>query len=134
MKTLYKNLQLNSTYLNNKNWNSCDMKNMNNHRITVVNKDTKKRTSFEYWESIKEKEIKTERQLIFALYCFLSDASYIYDGYEWFCSNLGYDKYDKESKRLYHACWKSAEKLERIGLTQNDIYNMLNDLQENHGC
>ena len=74
MTTIYKNFKLTSTYIGSKPWNTdAKMQNNNNHRITVTNTSIHKRTSFEFWGSIVNPEIKKEQELLFAFYCFLSD-------------------------------------------------------------
>lgn len=50
MTTIYKNFKLTSTYIGDKYLEvDSRTKNYNNHRITVTNTKTHKKTSFEFW-------------------------------------------------------------------------------------
>lgn len=128
MKTVYKNVELESKYLGNKNWTTSMFRNRNNHRITVKNLDTGEWTWFEYWESIQEVEIKKEEQLMFAFYCFLSDALAGEMEYYDFCNEYGYDGCEPSSKKVWKACQNSAEKANR--LFGPDYVDIMNDVQE----
>lgn len=126
VKTNYKNLALTSRYLGTKNWNAqgSNIDNWNNHRISIFNKDTKKRTNFEYWESVNKKYIDDEKSLIYAFYCFVSDCQAGMGTFEDFCMEFGDDK------KTYKACKKSYDAFKRV--VDEDVYEMLNDLQENY--
>lgn len=128
METTYRNIQLVSQYLGNKNWDS-DYTNYNNHKVTVKNLDTGKWTWFEFWESIRDVEIQTEDQLLFAFYCFLMDALAGEMEFLDFCNEYGYDSFDQRAKKTWRACKKDAEKVKRIlpGVDTNEI---VNELQE----
>lgn len=134
IKTTYKNLTLTSVYLGDKNW-ECEggqINNWNNHRITVINTDTKKRTSFEYWESISKCVIDDEESLIQAFDCFVRDALAGQETFEEFCSEYGYDLDSRKAYKTYKTCKKMYDAFERV--VNDDIYNILNDLQDNYGC
>lgn len=50
MKAQYNEFKIASTFLGNKLWNADEkMQNYNNHLITIVNTETHKKTSFEFW-------------------------------------------------------------------------------------
>ena len=135
MKTIYKNFKLTSTYIGDKLWNADNkMQNYNNHRITVTNTSIHKRTSFEFWGSIINPEIKKEQELLFAFYCFLSDGLSSLYGFDEFCSEFGYNNDSIKAYKTFKACEKSLHKLERIGINEGTIYDLMNDLQENHDC
>lgn len=128
MKMTYKNLSIESKFLNNKNWNfGGNINNFNNHKITVVNLETKKRLSFEFWNSNAIGEIKTESDLIEAFECFLSDACAAKESVEDFCNEFGYEL--KEGRNIYNACVKSLNKYDRV-LSEYDIYDFINELNE----
>ena len=133
MKTKYKNLTISSKFLGNKNWNHNDngkYDNYNNHIVYIYNTDTKKRCSFEFWNSIVGGEITDERELLDAFNCFVSDAHIGEDSYENFITEFGYED-GKFAKDVYKLCCKSLEQFDRVvGL---DICDVLNDLRENYG-
>lgn len=128
MKMTYKNLSIESKFLNNKNWNfGGNINNFNNHKITVVNLETKKRLSFEFWNSNAVGEIKTKSDLIEAFECFLSDACAAKNSLEDFCSEFGYEL--KDGRKVYNACVKLLNKYDRV-LSEYDIYDFINELNE----
>lgn len=135
MKTNYKNFKITSTFLNNKCW-KCDEKrqNYNNHRITVTNTETSKKTSFEFWGSIMKPEITTDQELLFAFYCFLSDGQSSRYGFNEFCSEFGYDTDSRRAFSTFKECRKSLFKAEKIGIDEDTACELMNDLQENHEC
>ena len=128
MKMTYKNISIESKFLNNKNWDfGGNIDYFNNHKITVVNLDTKKRLSFEFWSSNAFGEIKTEIDLIEAFESFLSDACAAKESVEDFFNEIGFEL--KEGSKVYNACVKSLNKYERV-LSEYDIYDFINELNE----
>ncbi len=77
-----------------------------------------KRASFLYhgshqdWQN--QKTELSEKDLLNALYCFVSDAESGEEPFEDFCANFGYDEDSRTAERIYKACKKSAEKLQRL--------------------
>ena len=135
MKTTYKNFKITSTFLGDKCWNADEgQNNYNNHLVTVTNMDLHKKTAFEFWGSIKNPEIKTEQELLFSFYCFLSDGECSRYGFSEFCLEFGYDEDSRKAYRIYKACQKSLKKAERIGINENLACDIMNDLQENYEC
>lgn len=133
MKTTYKNFKISSTYVGNKKWSEND-NNYHNYIITIYNTNTKKKTAFEYWGSIMNPKITTTQELLFAFYCFLSDGEGSRYGFNDFCANFGYDTDSRKAYAIFKACKKSLAKAERIGISENIAYDIMNDLQENHDC
>lgn len=92
------------------------------------------RASFSFYGSENDyknnKKELNESDLKEAFYCFVSDALSAKDGFDYFCDEFGYDKYDYLSKKIYRACEKSLEKLERIIPEGCDPYELLNYLSE----
>lgn len=128
MQMIYKNISIESKFLNNKNWNfGSNINNFNNHKITVVNLETKKGLSFEFWNSNASGKIKSESELLGAFECFLSDSCAAKETLEDFCGNFGYDL--KEGRKIYNACVKSLDKYDRV-LSEYDIYDFINELNE----
>lgn len=135
MKTQYKQFKITSTFLNNKLWSADDkMQNYNNHLITIVNTETHKRTSFEFWGSVMNPEITTEKELLFAFYCFLSDGQDSRYGFEDFCSEFGYNTDSRKAYKIFKACERSLHKGKKIGIDEDMACDIINDLQENYGC
>ena len=129
MKAQYKNIKLESKFKGNKLWKCSNLHNMNNHKITVINLETKKRLTFDYWCSIASPRIEKEIDLFESFNCFLSDSMSGNQSFELFCDELGYEPYEKESKKIYNACVKSLEKFERV-FPEYDIYDLCNDIRE----
>jgi hypothetical protein len=116
-------ITINSIYKGNKLWSCSGLNNYNNHLITV--KTDKGRTSFEYWGSIN-----TINNLVYSLYCFISDANYGAETFDNFCSELGYNIDSRKDYKVYKACQKSNDKFTRI--FDCDACNLLNELQETY--
>ena len=135
MRTQYKNFKIMSCFKGDKLWSADErQQNYNNHIITVINTDTNKKTNFEFWGSIINPEIQTEQELLFAFYCFLSDGNGAQYGFEEFCSEFGYDTDSRKAYKIFKVCEKSLAKAERIGIDEDAACDIINDLQENHGC
>ena len=129
MKTTYKEFNLNSTFKGDKVWNADEkQENYNNHIITVTNTETKQKVSFEFWGSIANPEIKTEKELLYAFYCFVEDALSGKMDFSEFCSEFGYDTDSRKAEKTWKACKRSTVKFER--LYTGDIYDFINKLQE----
>lgn len=129
MKTTFKNFLINSTFKGDKvaPW-SDKQQNYNNHTITVTNTDTKQKISFEFWGSIMKPEVKTEDELLYAFYCFVSDAVSGNYSFNEFCGEFGYDEDSRKAEKTWKACKKSLEKLNKI--YNGDVYDLANELQE----
>ena len=129
MKTTYKNFVISESFIGNK-VSPWDENNYNYHKVTVKNLNNGKKTSFDFWCSIIEQTFKTENDLLFAFYCFLSDAdagNYDLDDFQ---GEFGY-KNVSECIRAWKACRKSLKKCERLFDCNDDlIYEMINDLSE----
>lgn len=129
MKTTYKEFNLNSTFKGDKVWNADEkQENYNNHIITVTNTETKQKVSFEFWGSIANPEIKTEKELLYAFYCFVEDALSGKMDFSEFCSEFGCDTDSRKAEKTWKACKRSTVKFER--LYTGDIYDFINKLQE----
>lgn len=124
---------INSKFIGNKaaNWDSkAGIKtNYNNHKVTVSCNG--KRTSFDFWGSLNDPQIKTDSENMFALYCFLSDSISGKESFEDFCSEFGYDEDSRSAERTHRACEKSCDKAERLF---SDLYELINEIQETYDC
>lgn len=130
MKTNFHEFRLTSVYKGDKNWN-CDIRNPNNHIITVYNTETGKYTRFEFWESIREIEIKTEKQLIWAFECFLSDALSGMQNRDIddFQKEFGYESVS-ECIRAWKGCVSSARKAKRVVGDEQRLCDLINEINE----
>jgi hypothetical protein len=105
--------------------------NYNNHRVSVYNARNGKRTSFKFWASIMNPELRTRYEVLNALYCFVSDAVSGLDSFEDFCSNFGYDTDSREAEKTWKTCKRSTDKALRVlGVSRSGLYDFLNDLSE----
>lgn len=73
-------------------------------------------------------EIRSPKEVVEAFQCFVSDATSGLQGFEEFCSELGYDTDSRAAERTHKACQLAAKKLGRI--YQGDLYELHNDLIE----
>jgi hypothetical protein len=122
MKTEYENLVITSaSSREGKNVWKSEAANFTyaKHKITVYNKDTKKRFSFDHWHDFNDIEL-SEEQLLEVFFDFIKDAD---DGglsYSDFCETWGYDSNAREAYKSFTACVKCWQKCERIGISQEN--------------
>lgn len=65
-----------------------------------------------------------------AFYSLLTDAEAGRMTYEEFLENFGYDPEDKNTKKIYKAVQKAAEKVDRLGISEDLFYELMTTLQE----
>ena len=106
----------------------------NEYRITVSNRETKKHTWFKFYGSAHDCELgKTELSkddLFLCFRCMIDDAIAGLDSFEDFCSNFGYDEDSRQAERIYKACVKKVKKCENIGIYEDDLYKIIDELSE----
>ena len=124
----FKNFKLKSQFINDKPWNVNDH-NYNNHKITVTNTETKKSISFEFWGSMMNPQINSKSDLLGAFEAFLLDSIYGNYDFEEFCQSLGYNPDSIKDYKIYQACVKSYNKLEKISsITEAEtIIDLINE-------
>lgn len=89
------------------------------------------------------KVMMSDEDLHFALSSFLEDGLYTEDGFENFCDELGYEMwgedpdyadpdtgYDEKSYKVYKACERERAQAERIGITVDMTYDILEEIRE----
>lgn len=94
-----------------------------------------KNTSFDFHDSIKNTQDgkkMSRKDLGFALYCFIGDAIAGTMSLGDFESEFGYTK-ASECIRAYNGCKEATAKTESLGLTENDLYDLSNELSEKYG-
>ena len=130
----YKNLKLKiaiATRQNTPSWASTMSGQHGYKYILFVKTEDSHNIQFQYWDSIYNRENGIEPDILSALYCVLSDASlteYCISAND-VMDEYGYDD-KKEAARVFNACKKTRRKLESIGLSIDDIYHLLETLQE----
>lgn len=97
------------------------------HIVYVQNLDNKKRTSFDFWASIAQPTMESEKDLLYAFLCFLDDAICGRYTVEDFFAELGYEN-PTEGFAAYRACQRAADKLDR--LYDGEVYDLVNRLRE----
>ena len=127
IKTAFKNFTVSAVFVGDKAARWAD-DNWNNHRVTVYNQRTGQRTTFDFWGSIMNPELRTRYDLLNAFYCFLSDAASGNQSFNEFCREFGYDEDSIKARETWKACQQSLEKAERI--LNTDLYDFLNELAE----
>ena len=102
---------------------------------------------FQYTASIADYEAGvfklSDEDLIYALRSFLDDGISGEETFEYFCDEFGYEMwaddpeeadpstgYDKKSLKIYKACEKARAQAERIGITIDMAYDIVNELRE----
>lgn len=124
-------ITINSVFKGDKLWKSSGkQENWNNHIIRVFHEG--KKLSFEFWGSIMNPENTTEQEVVFALYCFLTDVQAGEQSFEEFCGEMGYDPDSMTAKRIFIACARSAAKFNRV--FDCDLYDLVNEIQETWEC
>lgn len=105
---------------------------MNCPNFKVTLRKGKNWTSFDFHGShndyLQRRGELSENELIFAVYCFLTDAIAGNENLEDFCADFGYDF--NGGYYIHKECQKLTAKAERF--FDNDLYDLLNDLQEKH--
>jgi hypothetical protein len=90
-------------------------------------------TKFRFTNSIAEfergKRTLDKSDLKNAFESFISDAIYGTYDYGTFVSELGYDEWDSRTKRIWRETQKAAEKAKRLGLSEDEFYEIANALQ-----
>ena len=115
------------------------------HTVKITFND--KSTQFGFSTSISDFEsgkVKmSDEDLHYALSYFLEDGISSIEGYENFCSELGYEMwaddpdeadratgYDKKSLKIYNACERERIQAERIGITEDMAYDIIQEIRD----
>lgn len=77
---------------------------------TVTLKNGKKRMTVPFFTGQAIDEPTTDS----VLWCLISDASGVCDGFDWFCDCYGYDKDSRTAERIFNQCKQIKRKLERF--------------------
>lgn len=110
---------------------SWDANNDRHNKVTVKNLNNGKRTSFDFWGSVKNPRVESEYDLLNAFYCFVSDALAGVDSFENFCSEFGYDTDSRNAEKIWRACKRSTNKIFNLtGYSLDMLYDLVDDLQE----
>lgn len=131
MKTNYLNLVIESHFKGDKlaPWSGDDrQQNWNNHTVRVVNTETKRRVSFDFWGSIMNPVIGTEAEVLQAFEMFVSDALSGDMSFNNFCDEFGYDVDSRKAERIYKACGRALVKFRKI--VDSDLYDFANTLRD----
>ncbi len=129
-KARFKNIRVSAVYVGNEAAPFMPS-NYNNHRVSVYNADNGKRTSFTFWASMMNPELRSRYEVLNALYCFVLDAVSGLDSFEDFCRNFGYDKDSRFAYQTWQTCQRSSVKALRVlGVSCSELYDFLNELSE----
>lgn len=101
------NLAVKIAYLDNNppQWDEDQGHNRLRYRVTIQRKDTRKSLSFIFWDSIANAE-KGERPTPYDILTCVSSDSNVYDSFEDFCGEFGYDT----DSRKAEGTWKKVKK------------------------
>ena len=95
------------------------------HVLRVTNLESKKYRSFDFWSSKAKPTADNEKDVLGALSCVYRDALAADQSLTAFIYEFGYS--DKEGKNIYNACLSILDRLEKIGLSSDDICDALNN-------
>lgn len=80
------------------------------HPWTVTLKNGRKRMTTAFFTG----EALGEPSTFDVLWCLVSDASGVCDGFEWFCDCYGYDRDSRRAERIFNQCKTYKRKLEKF--------------------
>jgi len=110
----------------------------NQFRVKVCDEDEGVCKSFNYhgshddWQ--KNKTRLDDEDLLFALRAFLDDSMSGTMDFEEFCSEFGYECYEPpestRAKRIHRAVQDANEKANDLGISDDEVYDMFNELSE----
>lgn len=128
--TTYKNFKITAKFdgLKVASW---DEYNDRHNKVTIKNLENGKRTSFDFWGSIKNPSLESDYDLLNAFYCFISDALSGTHSFENFCSEFGYDIDSRTAEKTWKACKRSFDKFWNLtGYSLDMMYDFINELSE----
>lgn len=106
----------------------------NQFKVTVKNTDTKTRVSFDFYGSQNDYQNGVlelgQSDLKHALYSFISDSQAGTMEFEEFCNEFGYNEDSRRAEKIHKACIKSFEKLEKLDISESEMYDYLNELND----
>lgn len=106
----------------------------NKHRVTVLNLGSGAKVGFDFYGSTRDyfdgKKEMLELDLLHAFDCLLSDSVSGSDSFENFCSEMGYDPDSISHLRIYKECKKQFVKLEKLGISIDEAYDLMNLISE----
>jgi hypothetical protein len=136
MKTTFKNFEISSNPAIDSVFNPWKGQRTGQHfRFDVfVESESGEEISFEFFGSSQDfedgKNELEEHDLLHAFYCVLGDVNCGLMDFEEFCSEMGYSTDSRQAYQTWEACKESAEQLNDLGLNQEEIYDLLNELSE----
>ena len=104
--------------------------------ITISRKVDSKtvRRQFKFYDSYQNyldgKRELSKEDTLFAFRCIIEDALAGCDGFDEFCSDLGYSNDSIRAFKIYKACKKTAEKLKDLGISEDDLYDIVDKLSK----
>ena len=128
--TTYKNFKISAEFdgLKVAIW---DEYNDRHSKVTIKNLENGKRTSFDFWGSIKNPRLESDYDLLNAFYCFVSDAISGLESFENFCGEFGYDTDSRKAEKTYKLCKRAYVKFNRVsGFSDDEMYDFINELSE----
>ena len=128
--TTYKNFKITAEFdgLKVASWGEY---NDRHNKVTIKNLENGKRTSFDFWGSIKNPSLESDYDLLNAFYCFVSDALSGLYSFDEFCGEFGYDTDSRKAEKIYKASKRAYAKFERVsGFSESGLYDFINELSE----
>ncbi len=105
-----------------------------NHFMITVSNDSGKTESFDYYGSYndycKNKTTIPDNDLRFALGCIIGDALSGLMSFDEFCDEFGYDEDSRRAERIHKAAIITTEKIQSLGINEDEMYVIVNDLDE----
>ena len=128
--TTYKNFKITAEFdgLKVASW---DEYNDRHNKVTIKNLENGKRTSFDFWGSVRNPSLESDYDLLNAFCCFVSDALSGLYSFDEFCGEFGYDTDSRKAEKIYKACKRAYAKFERVsGFSESGLYDFINELSE----
>ncbi len=107
---------------------------LHNQFAVTVSVDEQKGRTFLYYESHKDymagKEEMADKDMKYAFRSIIEDAISGQMDFDDFCSEYGYDEDSRRAERVWNECKKSLNKVESMGISGDELYEIINQLSE----
>lgn len=125
IKTTLNNIELTLTFKGSKqsNWGTSKEQ---HHRLKVTYNGQS--VFFDFWTSKARPKAESEDDILSAFNCVVHDALCGANSFEYFCWELGYNEDSRKDEKIYLACVKTFKKLEKIGLNEDVLTDLMNEV------
>lgn len=112
-----------------------DEKDINYHGHFKIHLSTESGSdSFDFYgsanDAVKQKFIMNNEDLKYVLKCIIDDGLAGFYSFEEFCNEFGYDEDSRRAEKIYKACEDTCNQLSVIGIGEEEMCVIVNDLNE----